>query len=38
VMSRIHRGRLELAERISLPSQNTNTYTRADSDASRKAC
>lgn len=29
VMSRLHRGRLELAERISLPSQNADSYTRA---------
>jgi RNA polymerase sigma-70 factor (ECF subfamily) len=29
VMSRLHRGRLELAQRISLPSQNADTYTRA---------
>ena len=29
VMSRLHRGRLELAQRISLPNQNADTFTRA---------
>jgi len=29
VMSRLHRGRLELAQRVSLPSQKTDAYFRA---------
>jgi len=29
VMSRLHRGRLELAQRVSLPSQKTGAYPRA---------